>query len=90
MLRLDMTKAARSFLSDLPAKQFRQIVNKVFALMENPTPPDSIAMTGYPYRRADIGEYRIIYRLEEQCLKLCLIGKRNDDDVYRQLKRGQF
>ncbi len=85
-----MTKAARSFLSTLPAKQFRQVANKVFPLMENPTPPDSIAMTGYPYRRADIGEYRIIYRLEEQCLNLCLIGKRNDDDVYRRLKRGQF
>jgi mRNA interferase RelE/StbE len=56
------------------------------ALMEDPEPPDSFPLTGYPYRRADIGEYRIVYRVEEDCLKVALIGKRNDDEVYRQLK----
>ena len=53
--------------------------------MEDPEPPDS-SLIGYPYRRADIGEYRIVYRVEGDCLKVALIGKRNDDEVYRQLK----
>ena len=54
--------------------------------MEDPEPPDSSPLVGYPYRRADIGEYRIVYRVEEDCLKVALTGKRNDDEVYRQLK----
>ena len=86
MLKLDITKQVLKFFRPLPAKQYRQVFNKVLALMEDPEPPDSSPLIGYPYRRADIGEYRIVYRVEEDCLKVALIGKRNDDEVYRQLK----
>lgn len=86
MLKLDITKQVLKFFRSLPAKQYRQVFNKVLALMEDPEPPDSSSLIGYPYRRADIGEYRIIYRVEGDCLKVALIGKRNDDEVYRQLK----
>lgn len=85
MLKLDITKQVLTFFRSLPAKQYRQVFNKVLALMEDPEPPDS-SLIGYPYRRADIGEYRIVYRVEGDCLKVALIGKRNDDEVYRQLK----
>ncbi|GKT09747.1 type II toxin-antitoxin system RelE/ParE family toxin [Desulforhabdus sp. TSK] len=85
MLKLNITKQVLKFFRPLPAKQYRQIFNKVLALMEDPEPPDSSPLVGYPYRRADIGEYRIVYRGEEDCLKVTLIGKRNDDEVYRQL-----
>lgn len=86
MLKLNITKQVLKFFRSLPAKQYRQVFNKILALMEDPEPPDSSLLVGYPYRRADIGEYRIIYRVEEDCLKVALIGKRNDDEVYRQLK----
>jgi mRNA interferase RelE/StbE len=55
--------------------------------MADPEPGDSIRMVGYPYRRADIGEYRIVYRVDSDCLKVAVIGKRNDSDGYEQLKR---
>lgn len=86
MLKLDITKHVLKYFRSLPAKQYRQVFNKVLALMEDPEPPDSSPLIGYPYRKADIGEYRIVYRVEEDCLKVALIGKRNDDEVYRQLK----
>jgi mRNA interferase RelE/StbE len=74
------------FFRLLPAKQYRQVFNKILALMEDPEPHDSSLLIGYPYRRSDIGEYRIIYRVEEDCLKVVLVGKRNDDEIYRDLK----
>lgn len=86
MLKLDITKRVLKFFRPLPAKQYRQIFNKILALMEDPEPTDFSPLVGYPYRRADMGEYRIVYRVEEDCLKVSLIGKRNDDEVYRQLK----
>jgi len=86
VLKLDITKQAIKFFRSLPAKQYRQVFNKILSLMEDPEPPDSSPLIGYPYRRADIGEYRIIYRVEESSLKVALVGKRNDDEVYRQLK----
>lgn len=87
MLKLDLSKRALGFLEQLPPKQFRQVANKVFGLMGNPEPHDSKELIGYPFRRADIGEYRIVYRVEDDILKVALIGKRNDDNVYRQLKQ---
>ncbi len=54
--------------------------------MANPEPPDSIHMQGYPFKRVDIGEYRIVYRVEGDCVNVACIGKRNDDEVYKQLK----
>jgi mRNA interferase RelE/StbE len=44
-------------------------------------------MRGYHYWRVDIGEYRIIYEVEGNTLCIILIGKRNDDEVYKKLRR---
>ena len=57
--------------------------------MANPEPHDSKELKGYPYRRADIGEYRIVYRVEGDVLKITVVGKRNDSDVYKKLARPQ-
>ena len=87
MLRLDLTKQTIAFLDKLQPKQFKQVSKKIFSLMVNPKPHDSKELKGYPYRRADIGEYRIIYRIEEGLVKIALVGKRNDSAVYRELAR---
>ncbi len=77
MLKLDLTKKVMAFLDRLPPKQFKQVAKKIFSLMADPEPHDSKELNGYPYRGTDIGEYRIIYRLEENVLKIALVGKRN-------------
>ena len=87
MLLLDITHQAKDFLGTLDPKRFRQVVKKILALMENPRPADSQILQGHPFWRADIGEYRIIYRVEENCLKVALVDKRNDDEVYKKLNR---
>lgn len=85
MLKLQISKEARKFLDALPPKQFRQIVNKLFALLDDPRPHDTKELKGYPYLRNDAGEYRIIYDVENDTLRLILVGKRNDDEAYRRL-----
>ena len=85
MLKLLISKDAQKFLDTLPPKQFRQIVKQVFALLEDPRPHDTKVLKGYQFLRNDIGEYRIIYDLENDTLRLILVGKRNDDEVYRRL-----
>ncbi len=82
-----MSKKTLAFLDKLPPKQFKQVSNKIFSLMANPKPHDSKELKGYPYRRADIGEYRIVYRVEGDVLKIAVVGKRNDSDVYKKLAR---
>jgi len=87
MLSLDLTRQARDFLNQLDPKQFRQVVKKILGLMEDPRPSDAQALKGYPFWRADIGEYRIIYRMEGNCLKVVSVERRNDDEVYKKLSR---
>lgn len=39
--------------------------------------------------RVDIGEYRIVYEVERDTVRVLVIGKRNDDEGYRILGRKQ-
>jgi len=92
MLRIDPSRQARKFLEALQIanpKHARQIASKIQALRENPQPPDAAPMKGKAatFWRADTGEYRLIYRIEGDTLKLAVIGKRNDAAVYRRLER---
>jgi mRNA interferase RelE/StbE len=84
-LKLLVSKQAYRFLDDLPPKQFRQVLRKVLALLEDPRPHDTEQLKGYPFLRNDVGEYRIVYDLQGDTLRLLLVGKRNDDEIYKRL-----
>lgn len=85
MLKLDLTKDAADYLTGLEAKQARQCWNKIVALMKDPRPNDSIDI-GEGYFRTDIGERRIVYRFDAQCLYIAVVGNRNDGEVYKKFK----
>ncbi len=88
-LRLDLTRRARKFLDQLPPKQFRQVVGKIFNLMADPDRHDVQPLKDSPYRRADIGEYRIVFTVdaETNTLKVPLVGNRNDGAIYDEVRR---
>ena len=73
-------------MDTLPPKQFRQIVRKIMSLVEDSRPADSKAIKGFSFRSVSVGEYRIIYREEGDCIKIYSSGKRNDDAIYKILK----
>lgn len=86
-MKLDMTNDALKFVQGIQNKQYKQIVGKILDLLKNPRPNDSILLKGYSFYRTDIGEYRIIYSIDTDTVTVILVGKRNDDEVYRQLNR---
>ena len=88
MRKLDITKSVGKFIRKLPPKQYRQVVSTILDLRENPSPHDSEQLTGYPeYKRVDIGEYRIVYRFDKETVYVAVVGKRNDDEVYKRFKQ---
>ncbi len=90
MPKLDGLGKALDFLKDLQPKIAAQIAKKIFALNLDPFPSDSKALIGYPdHFWVDIGEYRIVYSYvpSDNLIEIVLVGKRNDDDVYKRLKR---
>jgi mRNA interferase RelE/StbE len=88
MRQLDLSKNAADFLETLAAKQYRQVVSAMLDLLGNHAPHDARPLKGYPdVLRVDVGEYRIVYRVTQTTVIVLLIGKRNDDEVYKLLKR---
>lgn len=92
MLELNLSKQSGKFLKSLKgSKQGRQIRQKIEALLEDPYPNDSILMkNAEDYHRADIGEYRIIYRVEaKKELQVKIVAQRNDSKVYKLFDRAR-
>jgi mRNA interferase RelE/StbE len=86
---VSLSKGARKFIDTLAPKQAAQIAKKIFDLCFDPFPADSIDLKGQMkgYRRTDIGEFRIIYRVGEGVVHVHDVGKRNDADIYRRARR---
>ncbi|MEG3845262.1 type II toxin-antitoxin system RelE/ParE family toxin [Microcoleus sp. herbarium14] len=90
MAKLDGLQTVLDFLKGLPPKIAAQIAKKVLSLNVDPLPNDSKQLIGYPgYYRVDSGEYRIVYNFnpDEDLVEVILVGKRNDDEVYKKLER---
>lgn len=85
---LRIAKSAEKELNALQAKQFKQVVAKLFSLQGIPKPHDCKALKGYEDGyRVDQGEYRILYTINdsEKLVDVFRVGKRNDDEVYQNL-----
>ncbi|MEH1961006.1 MAG: type II toxin-antitoxin system RelE/ParE family toxin [Nostoc sp.] len=90
MAKLDGLATVLDLLNGLQPKIAAQIAKKVLALNVEPLPTDSKQLSGYQdLYRVDSGEYRIVYRYfpDQDLIEVILVGKRNDDDVYKRLKR---
>ena len=85
----NLSRDARDFIEKLQHKHAKQVLLKILDLCRNPDPPDSSQLKNCSegYRRADTGEYRIIYRVVGDTLEIPFVGKRNDDEVYRRFSR---
>ncbi|MEI6789866.1 MAG: type II toxin-antitoxin system RelE/ParE family toxin [Myxococcaceae bacterium] len=84
MRKIDISKRAQDFLKSRQAKQSKQIAQKILSLGSDPMPGDSKKLTGTSFYRVDCGEFRIIYDFTEIMIRIVLVGKRNDGEVYRQ------
>ena len=89
MMKIILSKSSEAFLNRLPEKHLQQILMRMEDLAKNPPPLDQVALKGNlrNYSRISSGEYRIIFTMEGNILKIILIGKRNDGEIYKILQR---
>jgi mRNA interferase RelE/StbE len=87
MKSIQLSKKAAKFLENAHPKHKQQLALKVLSLQNDPTPSDSKQLKGSAYLRVDFGEYRIIYQDTPTSIQILLIGKRNDDDIYKRFDR---
>ena len=89
-MQIIVSKQATEFISDLQRKYATQIALKIQALQANKgNAQDSKLLKGgrEKYYRVDVREFRIIYQINEIEIFIYLIGKRNDDEIYKLFMR---
>lgn len=87
MLTPNLSQQAGEFLSGLSEKEQGQIVKKMDLLCENPNAGDTIQLKGYDYLRTRCGDFRIVHDNDGSVLAILVIERRDDDAVYKELKR---
>lgn len=88
MLEVEYSKESERFLHKIPRKHAGQLVRRVELLRSDPFASDTKQLqNSFGFYRADSGEYRIVYMVIDQVLFVALLGKRNDDAVYKKLGR---
>jgi len=86
---IDLSRQAAEFLRDLAPKPACQIAEKLRLLAADPNALPSEALKGYaPMRRLKSGEFRIVFAIEADVIQIRMIGKRNDDEIYKALERA--
>ncbi len=83
-----LNRAAAKSLSRLSNRAQAQIAERILGLSVDATPHDSRPLKGFAgWHRIDVGEYRVIYRIEDDEVFVAILGPRNDDRVYREFAR---
>ena len=80
-----MTKAARRDMVSLPREAVRRIDAHIRVLAENPRPAGAVKLQGKEgFWRVRVGDYRILYRIENERLLIVVIRVGHRKEVYRE------
>ena len=76
-------REAEKVLEKLDAQLQKRIVNKLRQLESNPREQGAIKLTGAPKWRIRVGDYRIIYDIQDSVLIVTVIKIGHRRDIYR-------
>jgi mRNA interferase RelE/StbE len=79
-----LKRSAEKELAGLPNKMHRKIIERLLSLQDNPRPPGSKKLGGGERYRIRIGDYRVLYTIDDamQKIEVSAVGHRRE--VYRQ------
>lgn len=84
MYRLSIKRSARKELDNLPDKTFLRIDKAISSLKQKPFPyPQSRRLEGEGAYRLRVGDYRVVYGVNEEENVITVFRVRHRKDVYR-------
>jgi mRNA interferase RelE/StbE len=81
--RIVVTSAARRVINHLEASIKTRILARIDTLASNPRPPGAIKLEGQQSYRVRVGDYRIVYMVEDEIVTVTIIRVGHRRDVYR-------
>lgn len=80
---LEIKRSAAKELGQVPPKDRGRIVGRIQALAQDPRPPGAEKLSGQERYRVRQGDYRILYEIEDDVLRVMLVKIGHRRDVYR-------
>ena len=82
--RIEFTKSAAKALKAIPKTAQKRIAKKIESLAEGPPDPAKTKMKGdNPFHRVRVGDYRIIYEIQNEILLILILKIGHRKEVYR-------
>ena len=82
--RVDLTRTAAKQLDELPGRDRRRVVAKIDALAQDPRPHGVEKLAGEEAAyRVRVGDYRIVYEIHDDVLRVIVIRIGHRREVYR-------
>jgi mRNA interferase RelE/StbE len=86
MYKIELAREAEKFIRDQNKALQAKLVIVLGKLAENPRPPKAIKLKGLDeLYRVRVGNYRIVYTIEDQKLLVLIIRIAHRKDVYKRL-----
>ena len=82
--RIEITKAAARDLRALPANILKRVDARILSLAEEPRPDGVKKLAGVEdLYRVRVGDYRIIYEIQDAVILTTIVRTRHRGEVYR-------
>ena len=78
-----VTATVKKLILKLPSSIAHRIENSLLQLEEDPRPPGYKKLKGRNGYRIRVGDYRIIYEIEDNILRIVIIDVGNRKDIYQ-------
>ena len=82
--RIEVKRSAAKALKKIPKPHRRRIAEKIDSLAEDLPNPETTKMKGEnPFHRIRVGDYRIIYEIQDEVLVILIVKVGHRKDIYR-------
>lgn len=81
--KIQVKKSAEKELGKIPKKELIKILNKIESLSNNPYPVGSIKLTNEEKYRIRVGNYRVLYKVEDNILTVFVVKVGHRKEIYR-------
>lgn len=75
-------RRAQKALADLPLRDYDRVKTSISALSTNPRPHGCVKLTSRPGWRVRVGDYRVIYEIDDPNHTVTILHLGNRRDVY--------
>lgn len=83
--RVDFKPSAARAIVDLPEPDQSRVLKRIDALEDNPRPPGYKKVHGTDYFRIRVGDYRVVYSIEDEVLVVLVVRVGHRKEIYRGL-----